>query len=200
MCEKIFPMDAEERKQIMKKIKIMVLLCLVLVMLAGCGEKNAITGIPVGKWGYIHEPETPALVLKANGDAELDNVKYTYTLDADKIVLTAKDGTVTEMKYTAEGNDEMYIYKTARYNYWEEGTADSIIGLWNHESSAMSFEFTEDGTFQEDGYFPGYYTEDKENHTIKLVYNDHFEDTTLYYSIEDNKLILQYPWKMVRIK
>lgn len=193
----------EEIRHIMKKIRFAAafLLTMALTLLAGCGKKDTISGSFVGEWGYIHEPEVSALVLEADGDAVLDNVKYTYRSEDGKLVLTAKDGgAVTNMKYVADGDDGMYIYKTARYNYSGDGNAEGIIGVWNNDSSSMSFEFTGEGTFKEDGYFPGYYFEDTANHTIKLVYNDHFEDTVIYYSVDNNVLTVEYPWKMVRIK
>ena len=83
------------------------------------------------------------------------------------------------------------------YEYKDEGTPDGIIGNWYNAEKKWSFEFTSSGTFKEDGYFPGYYTLGEDGTSISLVYNDHFLDSTLYYSIDGNQLTLEYPWPMV---
>jgi hypothetical protein len=63
----------------------------------------------------------------------------------------------------------------------------------------MVLLFTDKGTFLEDGYFPGYYTVDEANSTLKLVYNDQFEDTICYFRLEGDKLYIEYPWPMVKM-
>ena len=60
-----------------------------------------------------------------------------------------------------------------------------------------SYEFTEKGTFYEDQNFPGHYQVDESDHSIKLMYNDQFEDTYLYYSLDGDVLTIEYPWSMV---
>lgn len=194
------------RIKIMKARRFVTLLCLVLVLvtaLTACTKDSEVkyNDSFVGRWGYIHEPEKEAFVLKDNGKAILDEKEYTYTKkDETTLLLTDKDGNVTEMAIAPDGEDEMYIYKTQKYSYMGEGTPDGLVGTWNALDSNLSFEFTAQGEFKEDGYFPGYYLPSDDNTSLKLIYNDHFEDTTIFYSIEGKELTVRYPWKMIRIK
>lgn len=164
-------------------------------MTCGCGTNANVKNI-AGEWAYIHDTETAAFIVKENGKAVLDKVSYTADADDTFITLKASDGSEEKLRYVLD-KDGMLLYKNTVYRL--EGVNPSgIIGTWKHDK--WSFEFTEDGTFQEDGYFPGYYTVDEAEKTIKLVYNDHFEDAILYYEIVGDELRLQYPWRMVKIK
>ncbi len=181
----------------MNKIRFVSLLCMISilsVLLMGCGE--TVDSPIVGKWAYIHDKETAVLELKSNGSAVYNNEKYSFTEDGQYIILSSgKDK--QKLRYELV-KDDLYLYEPATYIYASEGEPDGLIGVWANENK-WSYEFTKEGTFREDGYFPGYYTVDEANSTIKLVYNDHFEDTTIYYSLDGNRLLVEYPWRMVRM-
>lgn len=155
------------------------------------------TGL-LGRWAYVHDTENAALVFETTGYAVLDGEPYTYEYDDQFIKLTAMDGTVTNMRYVAD-NKGMYIYKHTTYTYTGSGAPNGLIGNWECKEKKWLFEFSDKGTFMEDGYFPGYYSVDEENGTFKLMYNDHFEDTECYYSIDGNELSIEYPWRMVKM-
>ena len=176
-------------------IKLIATILLVSVLLCGCGASANVKSI-AGEWGYIHEPEKAALIIKDNGKTILDDVAYTADADDTYITLKASDGTEEKLRYVLD-KDGMLLYKNTVYQF-DGDNPSSLVGTWKHDK--WSFEFTEDGTFYEDGYFPGYYVVDESNNTIKLVYNDHFEDAVIYYEIEGNELRLEYPWRMVKIK
>lgn len=181
----------------MKKVRAISFLCIVALCFAmtGCGKSDDAT---IGKWAYIHDTEACALKIANNGKLTLDGVDYKYTKDTNFFTLTDENGTEIPMRYVVEKEDKMLIYKTATYTC-DDATEGSIVGLWENDTTKWSFEFTEDGEFKEDGYFPGYYTADYEAGTVKLVYNDHFTDTTIYFSIEGNTLTIEYPWDMVKM-
>lgn len=165
--------------------------------MAGCGYPEGEDGIS-GKWAYIHETDKVAFKVNASEHkAVLDGKSYSCDADSDFITLTDKSGSEMKLRYTKDDKG-IYLYKIQEYTY--EGTPEegSLTGVWSDSEQSWSFEFTDAGEFKEDGYFPGYYLEDKEAGTIKLMYNDHFEDTTLYYTIDGNKLIVEYPWRMVK--
>ena len=163
---------------------------------AACGNKS--DGPLTGKWAYIHDDVTTVLELKANGKALYEGNEYTYTTDDKFITMTDKNGIAQTFRYLVE-SDGILFYKTTTYVNKENSNPDSLVGVWTgKEVENWTFEFTENGEFKEDGYFPGYFTEDKSAGTIKLVYNDHFEDTTVYYEMKGNELTIQYPWKMVK--
>lgn len=186
----------------MKKSMILVMaLILGVLTFAGCSEKT--DGI-VGTWAYVHDENTAILTLKSNGSAEYNNKKYTYTND-DTFITLKSDSEEIVMRYELE-DDGMVLYQNTDYVLDESAKAydekaNEIVGLWKGKDvEKWEFEFNNAGEFKEDGYFPGYYIVDEENKTIKLVYNDHFEDTFCYYSLENGILTVQYPWKMVAKK
>lgn len=189
----------------MKIGKISVLLGMVLIIastFAGCGSKSSgdkLEGPLNGKWSYIHDTETVALEIKDDGTAKLDDVSYDCTYDESAVVLTDKKGTKTNHRYYTEGEDKLYFYKISTYRYQGEGKPDGLVGVWVDVANGnSSFEFTSEGTFREDSYIPGYYIPNVEKNSIQLVYNDHYEDTIIYYTLKDDCMIVEYPWLMVR--
>lgn len=175
-----------------KKTAIISILIVTILMLGGCEDKSKPF---LGDWAYVHDTGTTILTLESNGKAEYLNKTYDYTSDDTFLYLKSSDEDL-KMRYYLDG-EKLYIYQTTQYSYAGEGTPDGITGLWENAENKWSFEFTGEGTFKEDGYFPGYYTEDKEAGTVKLIYNDHFEDTVFYYTIDGNTLTVEYPWETV---
>lgn len=184
----------------MKKVRLfaIALACLTLTSsFAGCGYPAGDDAIS-GKWAYIHE--TDKVAFKVNPEehkAVLDGEKYTCDVEDGFITLTDKKGNDMKLRYVSDEKG-IYLYKIQEYVFNGTPTQGSLTGVWEDPDKAWSFEFTEDGEFKEDGYFPGYFVADYEAGTIKLMYNDHFEDTLLYFSIAGNRLIVEYPWRMVR--
>ena len=170
-----------------------VLLVMLLVTAAGCSPKSKING----SWAYNHDPKTPVLVLKSNGRAELDGTAYSYTDDGNFLYLNGADGSDIKLRYILEDSG-MILYRPTDYQYAGTGVPRNLTGLWNCSEKKWSFEFTEKGTFLEDGYFPGYYSVDEKNSSITLDYMDEFRDTVCYYTLNGSVLTVEYPWKMVR--
>ncbi len=180
----------------MKRSTLTALICVLLIafsaLLSGCGAQND----PLcGVWAYNHDPETPVLTVNKNGKAVFDGETYAYESDSDFIYLT-NDGETLTMRYELE-KDGMNLYEMTVYTFEGDGTPDGLVGRWVNDQG-WDFEFTAQGTFIEDGYFPGYYTVDEDAQTFKLIYNDHFFDTVCYYAIEGNTLRVEYPWPMVK--
>lgn len=176
----------------MKRIKLIIFRCMLvcaMVVLTGCGKAE--------RWAYIHDTETEILRLGSDGKAEFNGEKYSYTRDDQYIELTDGDGELLKMRYVMDG-DQMLLYEKSVYTFSGSGERDGLIGLWT-QGNGWSFEFTDKGTFCEDTYFTGYYSVDEENSVIKLMYNDKFVDTYVYYSIENDELCIEYPWPMVRM-
>lgn len=180
----------------MKRIKRMmftsILVC-ALLALTGCGKGESWEE----RWAYIHDTETEILCLGSDGKAEYKGEKYSYTKDDQYIELTDGSGKPLKMRYVMDG-EQMLLYEKTVYTYSGNEQGDGVIGLWKQENG-WSFEFTNKGTFCEDTYFTGHYSVDEENAVIKLMYNDRFVDTYLYYRIEGNQLYIEYPWAMVRM-
>ena len=183
-----------ERRTNMNCKKILALLCMMTVLgilLTGCGKKAK------EQWAYIHEPEKPALSFYEDGSAEFKDVKYTSYEITDKLIkLTDKKGTVSEFEYYDDGN-QRYVYEGKNYRYAEGDDNTQLVGVWI--SGESSFEFTNKGTFMEDGTFPGYYRV-QEDGKILLIYNDPFPDTVLKYELKDGGLTIYYPWPMTKFE
>jgi hypothetical protein len=170
-----------------------------LILLSGCGGSaaaGAYTGPYLGKWAYNHDKEKTALVIDDEGKAKLDGKKYTCTETEDSMILQNEEGDSVKIVFKSNEGDqnEILVYKPTRYKR-ESGT-EGIIGSWTCDK--WSFQFTESGTFLEDGYFPGYYAVDEEDSVIVLIYNDMFENTVIPYTLDGDELCLDYPWDMVR--
>jgi hypothetical protein len=176
---------------------------LVLLSMTACGKiKNATAlsnealGI-CGSWAYIHDKETAIAVFREDGTAQYEGKDYSFECDSQFIKLKDKDGETTQLRYTLD-DEGIYLYSNNTYTFSGDGEPDGLVGKWSCAEKNWSYTFTEEGTFLEDGYFPGEYTVDNENSTFKLVYNDQFEDTVCYFRLEENKLHIEYPWRMVK--
>ena len=178
-----------------KKLPVLVFtMLLIFVLLAACSGKNSESSYE-GNWSYSHEPKEPALVVKNSGKAKLDGKNFTYTEENGILRLENKAGDLAFAKFKNDGDKRhIFLYKHTIYT---GANNDGLIGKWT--SGKWSFEFTAEGTFLEDGYFPGYYSVDEENSALILIYNDQFDNTIIPYEIKGNKLILDYPWEMVKM-
>lgn len=176
---------------------ILAVLLLICSFISGCGAK--VESPILGKWAYIHDDTTLILQLKDNGDAIFKNEKYKFTDENGFLILKASGKEDLKLRYTIDGED-ILLFEHEDLYYQGEGAPEGLIGLWRNEETKWSMEFSEEGTFLEETFFPGYYTVDEANSSFKLMYTDNFEDTTCYYEIDGNTLHLEYPWKLVRMK
>ncbi|MDF2943452.1 MAG: hypothetical protein K0S01_2310 [Herbinix sp.] len=197
----------EERGNYMKITKFLptfLAIVLILLLMTACGKNENVTaksnealGI-CGSWAYIHDKETPIAVFREDGTAQYEGKDYSFECESQFIKLKDTDGETIQLRYVLD-DEGMYLYSNNTYTFSGEGEPDGLVGEWSCAEKNWSYSFTEAGTFMEDGYFPGYYTVDDENSTFKLVYNDQFEDTVCYFRLEENKLHIEYPWRMVKI-
>lgn len=180
----------------MRQKRLLLAICTVLLILAGCGAKlSADAEAIVGSWAYIHEKDVEIAGFRKNGTAKYEGKSYRFESDGEYISLTDRKGSVQTIRYRIT-DDGMYLYKRTTYTYDGADAPKGLIGHWSNPNN-WSFEFTEQGTFMEDGYFPGLYEADEEAGTVRLVYNDQFEDTVCYFEVDGNTLYMEYPWKVV---
>lgn len=187
-----------------KKFIIIVSMLLSLSFMVSCGvnkdgDKLSQEALNIcGSWAYIHDRETAVAVFQKNGKAEYNGEKFSFDCDNQFIYLKGENGDTTSLRYQLD-DEGMYLYQNTTYTYQGEGVPDGVIGQWICPETNWSFEFTDAGTFMEDGIFPGIYVVDEEEKTCRLIYNDQFEDTVCFYHIEGNELYLEYPWRMVKM-
>jgi len=177
--------------KILKKTYVIVALVMVMLIPVGCGAKKT------ESWAYDYETTDELLALYDDGKAVFEGKKYTYEKDDDSITLTDKDGNSVEHRYYME-NDNMVFYIKSVYDYQGEGTPDSIVGNWKCGRNIFRFTDESKSEFSEEDIFHGHYLVDKENSSIKLMYTDPMPDTILYYSLDGNKLTIDYPWPLVK--
>ena len=160
-------------------------------LLAGCGTRT-------DSYAYIHDPETEIIALSDNGKAVYKGNQYTYTQDDTYIYLKGKDNDTVQLRYIPnEKDDGMILYEKSVYTYDGEGEPDGITGVWKQDNG-WEYQFTDSGTFSEENIFFGHYAVDEKESSIRLMYDDPIEDAILYYSLDGNKLTIDYPWPMVR--
>ncbi|MBB2183961.1 hypothetical protein H0486_13860 [Lachnospiraceae bacterium MD1] len=189
----------------MKKTKLLLAFftsVLILLLMTACGKNNSDLSKEalkiVGSWAYIHDKETAIAVFSKDGTAEYEGKDYSYVCDSQFIKLKNTDGEMIQLRYLLD-DEGMYLYSNNTYSFSGTGKPDGLIGEWECPEKNWSYFFTDKGTFMEDGYFTGYYTVDDKNSTFKLVYNDQFEDTVCYYTLDNDKIKIEYPWRMVKM-
>ncbi len=173
----------------LRYIAVVALMLSVIIQITGCGSNKE-------SWAYNHEPETEILSLSDNGKAVFHGEKYRYTKDDKFITLKDKSGNETRLRYILDG-EQMTLYESSTYDYSGEGTPDGIVGVWTQENG-WSYQFTEDGKFTEENIFYGHYAVNEQDSSIKLMYDEPLPDAILYYSVDGNKLTVDYPWTLVR--
>ncbi|MCF0130548.1 MAG: hypothetical protein HUJ71_02410 [Pseudobutyrivibrio sp.] len=177
------------RNKIYRYALFICIFVLSMALFSGCSKT-----LYSGKWSYIHDDSTVALDI-SGGKATLDGVKCTVKENGDILELSGDGGEYFEVG-PSDTEGQIILYKYSEYTYQGEGNPESLVGVWISDEG-WQFEFTDDGTFKEDGYFPGYYTDNVEGSNFKLVYNDHFVDTVCGYVIDGDTLTVRYPWPMV---
>ena len=187
----------------MKSIKASVLTLMVVVLSVGCVKttikQNSYEQALVGKWAYTHDLKKTVANFKTDGNAYFEGKKYTYSSDGAFISLENSSDEALNLRYV-QNEDKMYVYIQSTYTRETAENADGIVGVWYCEDKKWTFEFTDKGTFMEDGALTGYYMVDEDAGTVKLMYGEALEDTVFYYKLSENELHVEYPWLMKRIK
>ncbi|MCR5421412.1 MAG: hypothetical protein K6E98_10410 [Lachnospiraceae bacterium] len=173
-----------------KNIIVMTMLMICMFVLSACGGT-------VERWAYVHEPETAVLSFKSNGKAIYKDKEYQYTKDDSYIHLKGKgDIEDQDLRYIVDG-DKMILYESSTYQRKDGSSEDGVFGVWVQDNG-WEFQFTKDGKFSEENIFYGHYSLDKNNRTIKLMYDEPLEDAILYYELNGNELTIEYPWPMTK--
>lgn len=153
-----------------------------------------------GRWAYVHDTENVAAIFRENGTARFEGKEYHYTSDEKFIYLTDNSGETKKLRYVRQ-EDQMYVYIQSTYTRVGDTGGDGLVGVWCCEEKGWTFEFTDKGTFMEDGALTGYYEQHSEEGTIRLAYGEALEDTLFFYEQRSsNELFVEYPWLMLRMK
>ena len=194
-----------------KKMPVFILMiALVLICLTGCSGKDD----AVESWAYNFDETKEILRLNADGTAmymekyfeegiqKSREKKYTsYKKDDNYITLTGSDGELKLRYETTDSGIQIYEKSTYVYTPNEEYERNGIIGVWtNVGTDRLYYEFSEGGNFCEDGIFVGNYLFDVGDGAVRLVYYDEVPDTIMYYEIQGDEMIVEYPWMMVPTK
>lgn len=197
----------------MKRLRTIVILpVLVAVLATGCNsyklKQNSYETELIGQWAYAHDLTSMQAQFTENGDAVFEGNNFTFTSDGEFITLKStndgKKDTVGNnhdltLRYVQK-DDQMYVYVQGTYERTYGNTDDGIVGVWMCHDKKWSFEFTDKGTFMEDGALTGYYEVNEDNGTVKLMYGEALEDTIFYYQLSEDTLFIEYPWLMERME
>lgn len=175
-----------------------------MVLTVGCGKttvvQNEYEKALLGKWAYLHDVKTMEAQFKPDGNAKFEGKEYRYTADGEMIHLTGADSEQKNLRYvTNEKNkDQMYVYVQSIYT--RQSNSTGIVGVWMCMDKGWTYEFTDKGTFMEDGALTGYYEVNEEAGTVKLIYGEALEDTIFFYQLQGDSLAIEYPWGMQRME
>jgi hypothetical protein len=192
------------KKVMLKHSRIPEFLLVLAIMLlgVGCGktsvQQNLYEKALLGDWAYIHDLDTTQASFHEDGTAKFEGQKYTYTCDEEKIHLTDKKDATKDLRYVLNG-EQMVVYIPGTYTIQDDSKGEGIVGVWYCEEKKWTYEFTDKGTFMEDGALTGYYMVDEQAGTVKLVYGEALEDTVFYYKLTEDGLFIEYPWLMNKI-
>lgn len=189
------------KNRVIIRINSIILIIVFALCMAGCGKKeirqNAEEIALHGEWYYVHDENETVAVFSEDGSAKFEGAKYQYTCDGEYINLLGKDGTDRKLRYLSDG-DKMYVYIQSKYTRQPEGGGSGITGVWRCEEKGWTYEFTDKGTFMEDGALTGYYEVDEDAKTVKLMYGEALADTVFFYELTGNELSVEYPWLMIK--
>ena len=146
-----------------KKTVLAFLLIAVLAMLCGCNKTTS-----VESWAYNFDKSAEILKLNSDGTASYvlkvyengvqvkKTVEYkSYKKDDSFITLTDKDGGELKLRYV-KTDDGINLYEKTEYEQILKKEGNAVAGVWvDKNNSDYFYEFTEDGAFNEDGYFTG---------------------------------------------
>lgn len=154
----------------------------------------------IGEWAFDYEPETTVLKVDADGTAWYKGTEYRWEDQGTSLKLTDAEGKITSLRYTVT-EEKKVIYPQTRYQRGKEVEGQGgLIGIWEGVDDKSNFVFTPAGYFLEDSSFTGNFMFNSEEGTFLLHYGDVFDDTTCYYSIQDEILTVEYPWTIVEKK
>ena len=193
--------------RMIKKIVLMLLLVSSLSVLYGCSKESS----ELESWAYIYDKATEILRLNSDGTASYELKVYedgkqvkkkqeysSYIKDDSFITLKDENGGELKIRYikTDTGID---LYEKTEYTAILRKSENGIAGVWaDKNNSDYFYEFTEEGTFNEDGYFTGIYSLDEKEGIINLTYDGNSSKAVLYYTILGDSVFIEYPWPMVR--
>ncbi len=182
----------------MGRIAALFLVLMLFCAAGACAESGGNSPL-LGEWAFDYEPETTVLKVSADGSARYKDRDFRWEDRGTALVLTDADGTALELRY-AVTEDGVFIYPQTRYRRGEKEVEGQggLIGIWEGAEDGSSFVFTPAGYFLEDSVFSGNFMMNAEEGTFLLHYGDAFRDTLCYYSIADEILTVEYPWKIVK--
>ena len=177
---------------------LLIALLMLAVPLSACGSSLSPQEQElVGRWAFNHDPETPVIEFRSDGTATYEAHDYRFSADGDFLVLT--DGTGPELRLRCRPNEDgLLLYLSTEYLCQE--TPDGLVGLWLCAPNNWSFEFSASGAFLEDQSFLGTYDVDEQNSSFTLHYLEDFADTVCYYQLDGDRLLVDYPWQLVKMK
>ena len=103
------------------------------------------------------------------------------------------------MRYYDSDTGKRYLYQKITLDYYSGDDSSTLIGAWACDND-WSFQFSDKGTFLEDGLWAGYFFV-QDDGSIRLVYDNQVYDTiTIYYELKGGQLIIDYPFGMVKMQ
>ena len=180
---------------IKKSLVVMAAVVLLFSVLAVCPASAE--GFPAGGWAFASDPAALVLQINEDGTAQYQGKGYGFEDESPYLLLTDAAGEALRLRYLVTEKN-LWLYVPMNYTRKEGTTGEGIRGVWNLDGSEKGFfEFSEKGTFLEDALFDGTYSVDYEAGSFVLTYPRYLEETTCYFSIDEDRMVVEYPWLLV---
>lgn len=172
-----------------------------LVSAALAEEKSDVSGVSplAGEWAFEYEPAVLILRVSEDGSAWYRGTDYVWEDQEGFLKLSDPSGEQESvlLRYAVSEEQKIIYPRTSYHRGKEVEGQNGLIGIWEGVSDGSNFVFTPSGYFLEDSSFSGNFMINEENGTFLLHYGDLFADTLCYFSITDEILTVEYPWRIV---
>jgi len=178
------------------RIPVVLVSVILLLLLAAL---SAFADMPTGEWVYPDTPDQTVLSVSEDGSFLFEGQRYTVQADEDFCFLRPEDETLPVLRCRLS-EDTIVIYRQLEYVRHPNDKGSGLPGAWLCTTGNSVFILGSDGLFMEDGIFTGSYTVDGENHSFRLIYDKSFgfADTVCYFRFNEEALVIEYPWKLIR--
>lgn len=173
-----------------------VQVCLMTMLLLFLCASAWAEPLQAGEWVYPDTPEAAALTVLQDGALLFEDHLYTLRTDEPSSYLQPLDADLPVPRCRID-EDAIILYRQDEYARHPNDQGIGLPGAWLSTTGQSVFILGSDGLFMEDGLFTGSYTVDETAHAFRLCYHEDFADTVCYYTLREDHLILEYPWKLI---
>ena len=165
---------------------------LLLLLCAGAWAEP----LQAGEWVYPDTPDAPVLFVSQDGAVLFEAHRYALRTDEPFCWLEPEDEALPALRCRID-DETILLYRQDVYARHPKDQGSGLPGAWLSTTGGGVFILGGDGLFMEDGLFTGTYTVDEAAQSFRLHYHEDFADTVCYYTLGEDRLTIEYPWKLI---